>query len=652
MLGRLGDWFEERTGYRAVVRGALDETVPGGPSYAYVFGSVLTFLLLLQAVTGVFLAMYYSPSATDAWGSVAYIQDQVTLGWFVRGLHSHGASAMVIVAGLHMLQTAVYGAYKKPRELNWIIGVIMLGLILAFALTGYLLPWDQTGFWATKVATGIAGTTPVAGVELQHAIQGGNEYGNLTLTRFFAIHVFILPGALITLLVVHLALFRRHGVTPRWDRSAADLEARAVPFWPDQMFRDMIAIAVTFAVLVGVNIQLGGASLDAPADPSSNFDARPEWYFRPLFQLLKYFQGPMEHVVALGTPVVVGAVLFGLPFVDRGPDRCPRKRAGFLAVLGLGVVATGALTVISFSEDAGDPDMQERLVEAHEQGALARGLAREHGVPTAGGPAVFTTAPHYQGRRLWAEHCDACHNGDDREGPEIGPGYNSRAWIAAFLRAPQDDRFFGVTGIDKMKPVELQGRDFDAIVEFVYAETGAADADAALAADGVRLFDDGKCWECHERDGTTASAPGPNLGGRGTAAWLEEFIAAPEGERFFGKLNEMPEFGLELSTAERAALAEYIYSLRDLPYAPEPEPETEPEPEPETEPDPETDPETETDPDPEAETEPEPEPETETETETGADPETETDPETEAETEAETDPETDSDDTGAVDLGW
>jgi quinol-cytochrome oxidoreductase complex cytochrome b subunit len=172
---RLGDWLDERTGHRRAVHSALEEPVLGGASFVYVMGSVLLFLLILQAVTGALLAFYYSPSATDAWGSVAYIEDQVTLGWFIRGLHHHGASAMVIAAGLHMLQVVVYGAYKRPREVTWWIGVMLLGLILAFALTGYLLPWDQTGYWATKVATGIAGETPMAGQEVQAALQGGNE---------------------------------------------------------------------------------------------------------------------------------------------------------------------------------------------------------------------------------------------------------------------------------------------------------------------------------------------------------------------------------------------------------------------------------------------------------------------------------------------
>ncbi|KAB2897863.1 MAG: cytochrome bc complex cytochrome b subunit [Kofleriaceae bacterium] len=332
----LGDWLNDRTGHRRALHVALEEPVLGGASFVYVMGSVLLFLLILQATTGALLAFYYAPSATDAWGSVAYIEDQVTLGWFIRGLHHHGASAMVIAVGLHMLQVIVYGAYKRPREVTWWVGVMLLGLLLAFALTGYLLPWDQTGYWATKVATGIAGETPVAGQEVQAALQAGNEYGNLTLTRFYALHVFILPALTFGLVALHVLLFRKHGATPRWGRSDAELARTAQPFWPDQLFRDVVAMVVAFLALVAWTVHTGGAGLDAPADPSSNFDARPEWYFRPLFQMLKYFSGPMETVVALGAPVLVGGVLFALPFLDRGADRSPRRR-----LLALGIVLAG-----------------------------------------------------------------------------------------------------------------------------------------------------------------------------------------------------------------------------------------------------------------------------------------------------------------------
>ena len=564
-MGRVGDWLDERTGHRRALHHALEEPVVGGASFAYVMGSVLLFLLILQATTGALLAFYYSPSASDAWASVAYLEDEVTLGWFIRGLHHHGASAMVIAAGLHMFQVVLYGAYKKPREVTWWIGVMLLGLILAFALTGYLLPWDQTGFWATKVATGIAGETPGAGHELQAAVQGGNEYGNLTLTRFFALHVFVLPALTFGLVALHVMLFRKHGVTPRWGRTPQELEARAQPFWPDQLFRDVVAMALAFAALVAYTVHTGGAGLDAPADPSSNFDARPEWYFRPLFQLLKYFSGPMETVVALGLPVLVGGVLFLLPIVDRGADRSPRRRAVVLAVVFAGFAAAGALTLISFRTDADDPALAERERAAEKLAQRARRLAREHGVPAAGGTSVYTTAPKYRERLLWAEHCAGCHAGDEREAPLIGPGYNDRAWIRGFLTEPSHDRYYGRTKLaktdDAMAPVEETGADLDALVEMVYAETGAADADRALAARGQTLFDEGSCADCHERTGEEGSS-GPNLGGRGSVAYLRAFIADAGHPRFFGPRNEMPAFGDELSSDDIARLAAWLVWLR------------------------------------------------------------------------------------------
>jgi ubiquinol-cytochrome c reductase cytochrome b subunit len=558
----ISNWLDDRTGYRRLMRGALDEPIPGGASFAYVFGSALVFALLLQFITGVLLAMYYSPSTSAAWASVAYIQDQVALGWFVRGLHHHGASALIILAGLHMLQTAVYGAYKKPRELNWIVGVLMMALIMAFALTGYLLPWDQTGYWATKVATGIAGTTPVVGREVQHFLQGGNEYGNLTLTRFYAIHVFILPALMITLVAVHLYLFRRHGVTPSWKSSPEQLERKTERFWPAQMFRDVVAMAVVFAVLVGVNVYTLGAPLDAPADPSSSFDARPEWYLRAPFQILQYFSGTMEDIAALGTPVIVGGILIALPFLDRGPSRDPLKRLPYLGALGLVLGAAGALTAISLWQDAQDEGLKLRIAEAEEQAAEARRLAREHGVPPEGGVAVFTMAEHYRARQLWASHCASCHDGEDRSAPEISAGYNSRAWIADFMRDPGGDRFFGRTGHDGMSPVTLEGEAFDAVVELVYAQTGAEDADAELAERGLEVFNDTDCWHCHSIDGEEEGDMAPNLGGRGTVEMLTDFIGLPGHELWFGPDAEMPPFEESMAREDRRLLAEWIVSLQ------------------------------------------------------------------------------------------
>jgi ubiquinol-cytochrome c reductase cytochrome b subunit len=557
---RAGDWLDERTGYRRVVAAALEEPVPGGASFAYVFGSVLTFILLNQLVTGVLLAMYYSPSVPAAWASVVYIQDRVTLGWFIRGLHANGASAMVIVAGLHLLQTAVYGAYRKPRELNWLIGALMLGLILAFALTGYLLPWDQKGYWATKVATGIMGSTPVIGGWLQGVVQGGNEYGNLTLSRFYAIHVFLLPAGLLALVALHVALFRKHGVTPRWGRSPEELERRTQPFWPDQLALDTTAILFAFGAMLVYTVWTGGAELGAPADPAAAYDARPEWYFLPLFQTLKYFHGPLEQVVALGAPLLLFGILFAMPFVDRGPDRSPRRRVLILAPLFLVFAGAAVLIEVARAEDRADAALQKRLVAAEKLAHKARLLARQ-GVPPAGGTAVYENEPHYRAKRLFAEHCTGCHVGDERKGPELVAGYNTRAWIRDFLKDPNGDRFFGPTkAIHEMKPAKYEGKDLEAIVEMVYAQTGADDANVALAEAGKALFSDGECSDCHSLD-PEEPGTGPNLAGRGTIPYLTALIADGGEARFFGQKNEMTVFKDKLRYDEIRALAEYVASL-------------------------------------------------------------------------------------------
>jgi ubiquinol-cytochrome c reductase cytochrome b subunit len=565
VLRRVGDWFDERVGHRAVIQHALEEPVPGGASIAYVFGSVLLFILILQLTTGVLLAFYYAPSATDAWASVAHIQDQVTMGWLVRGLHHHGASAMVIVAGLHLLQTAIYGAYKRPREMNWIVGVLLLGLIMAFALTGYLLPWDQTGYWATKVATGIAGSSPFIGDPLKQAVQGGNEYGNLTLTRFFALHVFVLPAITIGLVVVHLALFRKHGVTPHWSKSEEQLARDVQPFWPDQLFRDFAAMAIVFAGLLAWTVHEDGAPLDAPADPSSGFDARPEWYFRPLFQALKYFGGSMERIVALGAPVVVGGFLLALPFADRSPERAPQRRGIVMALLACGALCVAGLTWLSYRDDGADATLAERQRESSQRALHARVLAQVNGVPSAGGTAVFETSAFYRARVIWKQACAKCHEGAKREGPAIGPGYDSRAYVRGFLTGPSSDAYYGRSKLaameGAMKPVEQTGADLDALVEMVYAETGAPDVDRALVARGVKIFDE-TCSDCHEREAGKESVSAPNLYGRGSRWWLAQFIATPGGPTFFADRNAMPKIGADLSPQDRAELALYLTWLR------------------------------------------------------------------------------------------
>src|SRR5437588_5338621 len=193
MLAKLSEWLEHRTGFRKLRDAMLLEHIPGGARWRYVWGSTLVFVFMLQLLTGVLLMTAYSASEATAWSSVYFIQYEMDFGWLIRGLHHFGSQTMVVLLGLHMLQVVIAGAHLPPREVNWWLGLVLLGLVLALSLTGYLLPWDQKGYWATQVATNIAGNQPVVGPQLQKIIVGGPTYGHRTLTRFYALHTAVLP---------------------------------------------------------------------------------------------------------------------------------------------------------------------------------------------------------------------------------------------------------------------------------------------------------------------------------------------------------------------------------------------------------------------------------------------------------------------------
>ncbi|MSP62502.1 MAG: c-type cytochrome [Myxococcales bacterium] len=559
---RVGDWLDERTGFRGVMRAALDEPVRGGARWSYVWGSCLVFALIVQMVTGVVMASSYSPSVTTAWASVAYMNDQMTLGWFVRGLHSAGASAMVILAVIHLLQVALFGAYKRPREVNWILGVMMLGLIFAFALTGYLLPWDQKGYWATQVATSLLGATPLVGRGILKLVLGGESYGNLTLTRFYALHVFVLPAAMVLLTTLHIALFRKHGVTPSWRGSDEELAKRTVPFWPDQLLRDLAAMAALFGLMAWWVFRSHGADLEAPADPTSSYDARPEWYFLPLFQLLKHFPGAAEIPAAMGAPLILFGTLLALPFLDRGPDRSPSKRKRYLAAVGLIFAGAIGLGLEARQDDAHSEGYRAQRERADRDAARARELARE-GVLPAGGLAVWENDPDFKARKLLGERCLGCHlyqGAGENRAPSLD-GWSSRAWIAGMLRDPDHPNYYGKTKIHDMKPVKGGEAQVRALVEFVFAQGGPQGVDEALRARGEELFGAMDCDSCHDSDGTGANQ-GPNMGGRASADWLRAFLRDPSEGRFFGKQNAMPKFGDRLAPSEIDVLVRLLVSER------------------------------------------------------------------------------------------
>ncbi len=556
-------WLEDRIGLNFLFKTFMDEPVEGGAKWSYVFGSALVFVFIMQVVPGVILATGYSASATDAWGSVYYIQHKTFSGWFVRGMHNIGSSAMIVLAVLHMAQTLIYGAYRKPRELNWITGVFMLFMILGFGLTGYLLPWDQKGFWATQVATSIMGLSPVIGTFLKEVVQGGNDYGNLTLTRFYSFHVFFLPAGLMAFMAIHIYLFRRHGVTPHWKPGELELKKKTQPFWPDQLFKDVIVAVIVFISMVMVVWYRGGAELESPADPSSNYLARPEWYFLFLFQLLKYFEGEMEVVGAIIVPSIAAGLILALPFIDRTKSRSPLKRLPVMGCFGAGLAVVIFLTAMSVISDSGDERIIKQREESDKMAHIAVELA-EHGIPPQGGTSVFQNDPLYSGEQLLRQHCLGCHNFEGSGGnsaPDL-TAYNTKPWLVGFFPDPNAPKYYGKTDIDIMPEYDLEEEELSNLVDFLLAQAeNGKEINPELKEAGEIILEDNGCYNCHMFGGIGGDTA-PVLDNFGSDKWLRGIIEDPGQKEYFGQLNTMPAFKDKLSKQEIDNLVFFLQNRR------------------------------------------------------------------------------------------
>ncbi|HYP13685.1 MAG TPA: cytochrome b N-terminal domain-containing protein, partial [Bryobacteraceae bacterium] len=262
MIRRVIDWLEDRTGIETATKSFLYEEIPASSGWHQVFGSVALFLFLLQAFTGILLAFNYAPTPGEAYNSVKYIVTELTGGRMMRGLHHWGASMMIVVVVLHMIQVFIWGAYKKPREATWIVGVVLFLLVLAYGLTGYLLPWDNRAYWGTVVATKIAASAPIAGQYLTRLLGGDGDVGVVTFARFFALHVLLLPPLTMILIGVHVYLVRKHGVAP----TAGDNKPKK-KFYPGQVYKDTVAIFVAFLILFTLALVVR-VPLEQMADPT------------------------------------------------------------------------------------------------------------------------------------------------------------------------------------------------------------------------------------------------------------------------------------------------------------------------------------------------------------------------------------------------
>ena len=338
MLARLLAWLDDRSGLITAGRHALEHPVPPRTGWWYVFGSATLIAFILQVATGIALSTAYVPSSGQAYESLKFISEQAMLGRFLRGMHYFGASAMVLLIGIHVSRTYLMAAYKFPRELNWLTGAVLLLLTLALAFTGQLLRWDQTAVWSVIVGAAQAARMPIVGEQIGRFILAGDTIGGATLSRFFAFHVFFIPAIVFAFIGLHLALVLRHGISERTrDGSVVDpatyrshyaslLKREGVPFWPDAAWRDVVFGAAVTATIVLLALIVGPPDLGPPPDPSIlEAYPRPDWYFLWYFALLALAPNNLESLIIVLGPLVFGAALLLVPVFNTG-TRSMRRR--------------------------------------------------------------------------------------------------------------------------------------------------------------------------------------------------------------------------------------------------------------------------------------------------------------------------------------
>lgn len=577
MFQSLKSAIEHRTGLGSMLRAMLYEPIPGGARWRYVWGSTLVFAFTVQLITGFCLWAFYSPSAQTAWESVYYIQNEVGGGALLRGLHHYTAQAMVVLLGLHMLQVLIDGAYRAPREFNFWIGLLLLLVVLGLGLTGYLLPWDQKGYWATKVATNLMGLAPVGADAIKRLVVGGSQYGHQTLTRFFALHAGLLPLALMALTAVHIYLFRRHGIHAR-SATRPDGTAEVGVFWPDQVLRDAVVCLAVFAVVTILAIWKP-APLMAPADPSEPFSAaRPEWYFLCLFQLLKLFPGESTVWGAVYIPTAIVGYLFLMPLLGRWRIFHWLNIAVLFGLLG----GSLALTAIAIARDGKNEEYIHAVRVAEADAERAHELASTLGIPPSGAISLLRSDPRTQGPKLFARHCASCHQHDGYDelskapsaapsAPDLG-GFGSRAWLTGLLDPTKvaSPHYYGGTahvdgkmvGFVKETVAEYspeQKELLQKVIKAISAEAALASqkeldaADQAEIEQGRRLFGPRtdetpglNCARCHVLGDVGREGKAPELTGWGSRAWILGILEDPTHEKYYGESNDrMPRFGAD-----------------------------------------------------------------------------------------------------------
>ncbi len=345
------NWLDERLSLSTLARAAQKKEVPlHRQSIWYYFGGMTLFLFVVQVVTGILLLLYYRPSAENAFESVQFIMTEVKFGWLIRSIHSWSANLMILTLFIHMFSVYFMRAYDRPRELTWVTGVVLLLLCITFGFSGYLLPWNTVSFFATKVGTDIAGVVPIVGKTILRFLRGGDEVTGATLTRFFGFHVAVLPAMATVFLGIHVLLVQLHGmhVPARYEQNH-----RRMKFFPNFLMRDLIGWILAIGVLAALAALFPwelGVKADAFAPAPAGI--KPEWYFLFMFQTLKYIPAKVlifdGEVIGILFFMLAGAVLFVIPFINRSPEKHPRRRMIFMALGVAAVLYIVVMTIIGY----------------------------------------------------------------------------------------------------------------------------------------------------------------------------------------------------------------------------------------------------------------------------------------------------------------
>ncbi len=523
---------------------SLDEPIPGGARFAYVFGSGLLFIFISQIITGICLALYYVPSAETAHTSVAYITKQVAAGAFLRSLHYYGSSAMIIVLALHFLQTFLYGSFKGRRELLWISGAVLSLLVLGMGFTGYLLPWDQKAYFATAVGTNIVGQIPLIGNWLTRLLRGGDTIGTLTLSRFYVAHVFLIPAGMFLFIAAHVALFRKAGAAGPMTENPVQPKLVAESFYPRQVLMDM-AFAMLIIIGLGILSYFHPASLAPIANPAdTHFLPRPEWYYLPMFEWLKFWEGRWVVFAVVVIPGLLAALFFLMPFMDRSLERRPWRRP--IPVLAVAIVVTGMiyLGAKSHIDDMQDQGIASQLATQEQQENAYSAAPFEPysespgGTAPIGGPMEAAHPLVAPGKGIFEAHgCAGCH-GQSGAGTSMAPGLVGvaskypEAQLIDLLHYPDAKMRAG-----NMPAVDVSATDMSALVAYLGAlGTSAANVAAAYSvppvpAGGKReLASGGRSGT----GGSRAAASASGLAVAGREMYQQRGCSACHGERGAG----------------------------------------------------------------------------------------------------------------------